>query len=57
MSNGGSKLLLELEKAIEYLSCKNEIEIFKEKTKTMGKNLKIEKKVDKGKLSISLKYE
>lgn len=57
ISQGGSKLLLEIEKSMEYQSCKKEIEKFKEKIKPMGKNLKIEKKIEKGKVGISLEYE
>src|SRR3989338_5267228 len=50
ISHGGSKFLLELEKAMEYQSCKKEIDKFKEKIKSMGKNLKIEKKIEDGKI-------
>ena len=57
ISHGGSKFLLELEKAMEYQGCKKEIDKFKEKIKSMGKNLKIEKKIEKGKVGISLGYE
>jgi len=57
ISAGGNKFLLELEKAMEYSSCKKEIDNFKERIKSMGKNLKIEKKIEKGKLGVSLDWE
>ena len=57
ISDGGSKFLLELEKAMEYKSCKKEIDKFKEKIRSMGKNLKIEKKNEEGKIGISLGWE
>ena len=57
ISGGGSKFLLELEKAMEYQSCKKEIDKLREKIKSMGKNLKIEKKIEDGKIGVSLEYE
>lgn len=56
ISNGGSKLLLEIEKVMEYPNCKEEIDKFREKIKIMGKNLKIEKKVENGNINVSLEY-
>ena len=57
ISQGGIKFLLGLEKAMEYKNCKGEIDKFKEKIKSMGKNLKIEKKINEGNVSISLGYK
>ena len=56
-SRGGSKLLLEIEKSMEYQGCRKEIEKFKNKIKSMGKNLKIEKKIEKGKVRVFFGYE
>lgn len=58
ISLGGIKLLLELEKAMEYRSCKKEIDNFKERIKSIGRNLKVGKiKSEKGSLGVSIGFD
>lgn len=57
ISSGGSKFLLEIEKALDYSDCKEEISEFKAKIKNLGKTINLKKEVRDGKTSVSLGYE
>ena len=57
ISKSGYKLLLELEKHLDIVSCEKNIAKFKEEIKTLGKELKIEEGEDNSEYGISFGFE